>query len=192
MCAYRDDYSDFEAKGARVFSISHDSRWTLKAWKDAMGFKHTLLSDTKGEVAKLYGCWNEELGLAERLTVVVDKDGVIRYVTRSEISQPRDHREALAAIWQTTTSTPGEGYGRRRTPHYCFGCSERNPIGLHLSFTMADGEVRAPFTPQAEHQGWPGFMHGGLVATMLDEAMGWVIDESWHLGRHRQDKRSLP
>ncbi len=60
------------------------------------------------------------------------------------------------------------------SPHYCFGCSNRNPIGLHLSFQMEDGEVRAPFTPQAEHQGWPGFMHGGLAATMLDEAMGWV------------------
>ena len=59
-------------------------------------------------------------------------------------------------------------------PHYCFGCGKRNPIGLHLSFQMEDGEVKAPFTPQAEHQGWPGFMHGGLVATMLDEAMGWV------------------
>ncbi len=98
MCAYRDDYSDFEAKGARVFSISVDSRWALKAWKDAMGFKHTLLSDTKGDVARLYGCWNEDLRLAERLTVVLDKDGIIRYTTRSEISKPRDHREALAAI----------------------------------------------------------------------------------------------
>ena len=59
-------------------------------------------------------------------------------------------------------------------PHYCFGCSKRNPLGLHLSFHMENGEVKAPFTPQAEHQGWPGFVHGGLVATMLDEAMGWV------------------
>ena len=98
MCAYRDDYSDFEAKGARVFSISVDSRWSLKAWKDAMGFKHTLLSDTTGDVARLYGCWNQELRLAERLTVVVDKDGIIRYTTRSEMSKPRDYREALAAI----------------------------------------------------------------------------------------------
>ena len=98
LCAYRDDYSQFEAKGARVFSISRDTHWTLKAWKEAMSFKHTLLSDMKGEVARLYGCWNEELALAERLTVVVDKGGVIRYVTRSEILQPRDHREALAAI----------------------------------------------------------------------------------------------
>jgi peroxiredoxin len=98
MCAYRDDYSDFEAKGARVFSISADNHWALNAWKEAMGFKHTLLSDTKGEVARLYDCWNEDLGLAERLTVVIDKDGVIRYTTRSKLLKPRDHREALAAI----------------------------------------------------------------------------------------------
>ena len=98
LCAYRDDYSQFEAKGAKVLSISRDTHWTLKAWKEAMGFKHTLLSDMKGDAAKLYGCWNEALGLAERLTVVVDKDGVIRYVTRSEMLKPRDHREALAAI----------------------------------------------------------------------------------------------
>jgi len=58
--------------------------------------------------------------------------------------------------------------------HYCFGCSKHNPVGLHLSFRVEDGEVKAAFTPQAEHQGWPGFVHGGLVATMLDEAMGWV------------------
>jgi acyl-coenzyme A thioesterase PaaI-like protein len=62
-----------------------------------------------------------------------------------------------------------------RRGHYCFGCSKRNPIGLHLAFRVADREVWAPFTPQDEHQGWPGYMHGGLVATMLDEAMGWVI-----------------
>jgi peroxiredoxin len=98
LCAYRDDYSEFEAKGAKVFSISRDTHWTLKAWKEAMGFKHRLLSDMKGEVAQLYGCWNEELDLAERLTVVIDREGVIRYVTRSEMLKARDHREALAAI----------------------------------------------------------------------------------------------
>jgi peroxiredoxin len=98
LCAYRDDYSEFESKGAKVFSISRDTHWTLKAWKEAMGFKHRLLSDMKGKVAQLYGCWNEELDLAERLTVVIDREGVIRYVTRSEMLKPRDHREALAAI----------------------------------------------------------------------------------------------
>jgi peroxiredoxin len=98
MCAYRDDYSQFQAKGARVFGISRDSVWAHKAFKDSLGLTHSLLSDTKGEVARLYGTWNEDLALAERLTVVVDKDGVIRFLTRSEILKPRDHREALAAL----------------------------------------------------------------------------------------------
>jgi len=98
MCAYRDDYSHFQARGARVFGISRDSVWAHKAFKESLGLTHTLLSDPKGEVARLYGTWNEDLALAERLTVVVDRDGIIRYLTRSEILKPRDHREALAAL----------------------------------------------------------------------------------------------
>lgn len=98
MCAYRDDYSQFQAKGARVFGISRDSVWAHKAFKDSLGLTHSLLSDPKGEVARLYSTWNEDLALAERLTVVVDRDGMIRYLTRSEILKPRDHREALAAL----------------------------------------------------------------------------------------------
>ena len=98
MCAYRDDYGQFEARGARVFGISRDSIYAHKAFKDSLGLKCSLLADMKGEVAQLYGCWNEALALAERLTVVIGADGVIRYVTRSEILKPRDHREALAAL----------------------------------------------------------------------------------------------
>jgi peroxiredoxin len=98
MCAYRDDYSHFKAKGARVLGISRDSVWSHKAFKESLGLTHSLLSDPKGEVARLYGNWNEELALAGRLTVVVDKDGIIRYVTRSEPAKPRDHKEALAAL----------------------------------------------------------------------------------------------
>jgi peroxiredoxin len=98
MCGYRDDDSQFQARGARVFGISRDSVWAHKAFKDILGLTHSLLSDPKGEVARLYDTWNEDLALAERLTVVVDKDGIIRYLTRSELLKPRDHREALAAL----------------------------------------------------------------------------------------------
>jgi len=98
MCGYRDDYSHFQAKGARVFGISRDSVWAHKAFKESLGLTYGLLSDPKGEAARLYDTWNEELALAERLTVVVDRDGIIRHVTRSELLKPRDHREALAAL----------------------------------------------------------------------------------------------
>jgi mycoredoxin-dependent peroxiredoxin len=98
MCAYRDDYSLFEGKGAKILGISRDSIYSHKAFKEKEGLKHSLLADMKGQVAQLYGCWNEALGIAERMTVVIDKDGVIRYVEHNGPGQIRDQRKALAAL----------------------------------------------------------------------------------------------
>lgn len=98
MCAYRDDYSAFEGKGARVLGISRDSVWTHKAFKEKEGLTHSLLADMKGQVAQLYGCWNEAIGIAERLTVVIGADGVIRYVEHNSPGQIRDEKKALAAL----------------------------------------------------------------------------------------------
>jgi peroxiredoxin (alkyl hydroperoxide reductase subunit C) len=98
MCAIRDDYSAFQEKGAQVFGISRDSSFTHKAFIEKEGLKHSLLADMKGEVAKLYGCWLEAAGVAERMTVVIDKDGVIRYVIHNNAGQLRDHKEAIAAL----------------------------------------------------------------------------------------------
>jgi len=54
---------------------------------------------------------------------------------------------------------------------FCFGCGVNNPMGLKLKFTR-DGEVlRTEFTPDKMHQGWPGLLHGGILATVLDEVM---------------------
>ena len=49
-------------------------------------------------MARVYGCWNEELGIAERLTVVIDADGVVRYVVHNPPLEARDHKEAIAAL----------------------------------------------------------------------------------------------
>lgn len=57
----------------------------------------------------------------------------------------------------------------------CFACSEKNPIGLKLKFRNEDNEVKSSFSVRPEHQGWPGYLHGGLVATICDEAMAqWL------------------
>jgi acyl-coenzyme A thioesterase PaaI-like protein len=56
----------------------------------------------------------------------------------------------------------------------CFGCGQNNPIGLKLNFTK-DGDIcRAEFTPSSSHQGWPGIVHGGILASLLDEAMSYA------------------
>jgi mycoredoxin-dependent peroxiredoxin len=98
LCAIRDDYSAFEQAGAAVFGISRDSRHTHKAYKEANGIKHDLLADMKGDVAKLYGSWNEEQAFSERLTVVIDPDGTIVYVVHNAAGNARDHHEALDAL----------------------------------------------------------------------------------------------
>jgi len=55
----------------------------------------------------------------------------------------------------------------------CFGCGEGNPGGLKLKFKWDGKQAVAEFTPGEMHAGWPGVVHGGLLATMLDEAAGW-------------------
>ena len=98
LCGIRDDYSAFEATGAKVFGISRDRAFAHKAFREKERIKHAFLADMKGEVATLYGCWNEQLGIAERLTVVIDADGVVRYVVHNPPLEARDHREAIAAL----------------------------------------------------------------------------------------------
>lgn len=59
--------------------------------------------------------------------------------------------------------------------NYCFACGSDNPIGLHLQFAYGEGMAEAGFLPQRVHQGYEGLMHGGLVATLLDEAMAHAV-----------------
>ncbi len=98
MCAYRDDWSLFEDKGAEVIGISRDSAWSHRAFKAQEGLKNRLLADMKGQVAQLYGCWSEASATAERLTVVIDRDGRITYVEHNAPAQIRDQKKALAAL----------------------------------------------------------------------------------------------
>jgi len=57
----------------------------------------------------------------------------------------------------------------------CFACGPRNPIGLKLKFDLKEGVCRTSFRSGSEHQGWNGYMHGGLISTILDEVMAqWL------------------
>ena len=58
----------------------------------------------------------------------------------------------------------------------CFGCGKNNPCGLKLNFEWDGKKARAKFTPTELHQGWEGIVHGGIIATILDEAMGYATD----------------
>ena len=60
---------------------------------------------------------------------------------------------------------------RHYEEHRCFVCGENNRIGLHLTFQLEDGVTRTEFVPQADHQGYDGVVHGGILAALLDDAM---------------------
>jgi uncharacterized protein (TIGR00369 family) len=63
---------------------------------------------------------------------------------------------------------------RLRDNQRCYVCGKENPAGLGVDFEI-DREhraIRAKFTPSVNHQGYEGIVHGGILSTLLDEAMG--------------------
>jgi uncharacterized protein (TIGR00369 family) len=56
----------------------------------------------------------------------------------------------------------------------CFGCGGANPVGMKLAFEQDDARQRivGRFRIGEEYQGGSGFVHGGIIAVLLDEAMG--------------------
>ncbi|HHL34343.1 MAG TPA: PaaI family thioesterase [Desulfobulbaceae bacterium] len=58
----------------------------------------------------------------------------------------------------------------------CFVCGLDNSFGLKSRFyELESGELLAMFRPEEQHQGYPGRLHGGLAATILDETIGRSI-----------------
>jgi acyl-coenzyme A thioesterase PaaI-like protein len=56
---------------------------------------------------------------------------------------------------------------------HCFVCGMENPVGLHLHiYEVEPGVVEAEYTAPEHFQGYPGVLHGGIVATLLDEISG--------------------
>lgn len=61
----------------------------------------------------------------------------------------------------------------------CFVCGEKNPNGLRLTFEI-DKErqtLKTIFTASPTYQGWEGLIHGGIISTLLDEAMAKLVYE---------------
>lgn len=58
----------------------------------------------------------------------------------------------------------------------CFACGQQHPSGLRLRFTAPEAEaIRSEFVVSQEHTGLGDVVHGGIVATVFDEAMVWTL-----------------
>jgi uncharacterized protein (TIGR00369 family) len=58
--------------------------------------------------------------------------------------------------------------------HNCFACSPVNAAGLQMKFFTDDNRIYAKVTVPRHMGGWNRIAHGGIVATILDETMGWA------------------
>ena len=100
LCEIRDRRADFDNDDAVTLSISCDSPATLKAFADAEGLSHQLLSDfwPHGEVSRAYGAFWEETGFATRATYVLDRDGVVRWSVVNGPGEARNADDYAAAL----------------------------------------------------------------------------------------------
>ncbi len=80
---------------------------------------------------------------------------------------------------RTITGDDGRRYAF--ADHNCFACGGMNPIGMHLEIGLGDGTATATWIPGDHYAGWENKVHGGLLATLLDEVMAWAPSsfDSW-------------
>lgn len=97
---FHDDLKQFEGLNAQVLGISVDSAWAHKAFADHLKINYPLLADfhPKGAVADKYGLYLAEKGITSRATVIIDKEGIVRYVKTYDIPQQRDNKELVEAL----------------------------------------------------------------------------------------------
>jgi uncharacterized protein (TIGR00369 family) len=65
--------------------------------------------------------------------------------------------------------------------HNCFACGGQNPIGMQLAIELGEGTARTEWTADPRYVGWEEKIHGGILATLLDEVMAWAPSsyDSW-------------
>ena len=57
----------------------------------------------------------------------------------------------------------------------CFGCGPENSHGLEMCFESNGNQIRSKLVVKKTFRGWSNLIHGGILATMLDETMSWTV-----------------
>jgi len=81
LSVYQEVLGEFESRGVQLLGISVDGAFCHGAFRDQLNLTIPLLADfhPKGAVARAYGVWSEEYGVAGRALVMVGPDGVVRW-----------------------------------------------------------------------------------------------------------------
>ncbi len=97
---FTSDLKDFDGLDAQVLGISVDSVWAHKAFAEHLKINYPLLADfhPKGAAAEKFGLYLADKGITNRATVIIDKQGVVRYVKLYDIPQQRANAELTAEL----------------------------------------------------------------------------------------------
>lgn len=97
-CSFRDNYIGFNSHNAQVIGISSDSEESHVAFKNKHKLPYPLLSDPNGEVAALYGVKKRFGFLKDRVSFVIDPQGVIQHAYSSQLQVHKHIDECLRAV----------------------------------------------------------------------------------------------
>lgn len=103
LCELRDNLSIFESSSVRLLGVSVDSVFALKAWAETEGYEFSILSDfwPHGDVARQFGAFVGERGIATRATVLIGEDRNVLASFETSPGESRDfaaYKEAIAAL----------------------------------------------------------------------------------------------
>ena len=99
LCAFTDDYSQFQSADTVILPISVDSVPTLKEYKAKERIAVELLSDFKREVSRTYGTLLEDKFFSNRVYIVIDRQGVVRWGFAEESTgHRRENGELLGEL----------------------------------------------------------------------------------------------
>jgi peroxiredoxin len=103
LCELRDNITSFVDDNVQVIGISVDSHFTQRAFAEREGYEFPMLADfwPHGGVARSYGVFLEEAGIANRATFLIGTDGHVVSTIVTEPGQARDlsaYRDALASL----------------------------------------------------------------------------------------------
>ena len=107
-------YEELKKMGVEVFSVSCDTHFVHKAWFDTSDsikkINYTMLADPLGVLAKGFGVYKEDEGVAYRGTFVVNSQGLIKLVEMQDNSIGRNADELVRKVKaaQFVESHPGE------------------------------------------------------------------------------------
>ncbi len=67
----------------------------------------------------------------------------------------------------------------RNLPGYknCFVCGNNNDAGLNMTWMKTDDGVQGTYIAQEKHCSYSGTLHGGIIASLLDECIGWAVSQ---------------